>query len=132
MNSTSLPHRRPLRTLCLLTVVTAAALSGCTNDGKPAHDGPTSAPPTSAPPRGVVTRAEADEMVLVIAPLAHKQESLVRNSGLPITPGKTESVYNRTPRALVADQFQGETVVHLPLQGKPEILDYRYAMVGSR
>ncbi|WP_330351702.1 hypothetical protein [Streptomyces sp. NBC_00582] len=333
MSSTSLPHRRPLRALCLLTVVTAAVLSGCTNDGKPAHDGPTSAPPTSAPPRGVVTRAEADMIldtyqdvnnranatrdakllatveagqlyarskadyeqfatlsakdkkqagepftftqrsflipatgnwfaaeasttgknhtvmvfeksadtgdtwkkvislfpqralpapttkdglaepadanspvgllapanvtdavedlfatggtkdgsklshtndsaknilttykergdtlgsqatvnffpvtplhqkvytlrtdtgVLVIAPLAHKQESLVKNSGLQITPGKTESVYNRTPRALVADQFQGETVVHLPLQGKPEILDYRYAMVDSR
>ncbi|MER7688282.1 hypothetical protein [Streptomyces sp. NPDC097610] len=70
--------------------------------------------------------------VLVIAPLAHKEESLVKNSGLQITPGKTESVYNRTPRAVVADSFQGEAVVHLSLQGKPEILDYRYAMVDSR
>ncbi|MFC8438234.1 hypothetical protein ACFUJT_08545 [Streptomyces griseoincarnatus] len=70
--------------------------------------------------------------VLVIAPLAHKQESLVKNSGLQIIPGKTEAVYNKTPRPLVVDSFQGETVVHLPHQGKPEILDYRYTMVDSR
>lgn len=333
MNSTSLLHRRPLRTLSLLAVVTAAGLSGCASGGQPANDSPTSAPPTSAPPRGVVSRAEAEKIldhyqeinnkanrsrnaallatveagqlyarskadfeqfdtlsakdkkqagepftftqrsfyipatgnwfaaeasttgknhtvmvfeksadtgdtwkkvislfpqqslpapttkdgvaeptdanttvgllapanvpdavedlfatggtkdgsklshtndsaksilttykergnnlgsqatvnffpatplhqrvytlrtdagVLVIAPLAHKEESLVKNSGLQITPGKTESVYNRTPRALVTDDFQGETVVHLPLQGKPEILAYRYAMVDSR
>lgn len=333
MNSTSLLHRRPLRTLSLLAVITAAGLSGCASGGQPANDSPTSEPPTSAPPRGVVTRAEAEKIldhyqeinnkanrsrnaallatveagqlyarskadyeqfdtlsakdkkqagepftftqrsfyipatgnwfaaeasttgknhtvmvfeksadtgdtwkkvislfpqqslpapttkdgvaeptdanttvgllapanvpdavedlfatggtkdgsklshtndsaksilttykergnnlgsqatvnffpatplhqrvytlrtdagVLVIAPLAHKEESLVKNSGLQITPGKTESVYNRTPRALVTDDFQGETVVHLPLQGKPEILDYRYAMVDSR
>ncbi|MFE0135426.1 hypothetical protein ACFWY6_28205 [Streptomyces sp. NPDC059037] len=70
--------------------------------------------------------------VLVIAPLAHKQESLVKTPGLQITPGKSEAVYNRTPRSVVVDSFQGETVVHLPLQGKPEILDYGYAMVDSR
>ncbi|MFJ8752064.1 hypothetical protein ACIREO_22445 [Streptomyces sp. NPDC102441] len=70
--------------------------------------------------------------VMVIAPLAHKEESLVKNSALQITPGKSESVYNKTPRAVVVDSFQGEAVVHLPLQGKPEILDYRYSMVDSR
>ncbi|MFC8125412.1 hypothetical protein [Streptomyces sp. NPDC057302] len=70
--------------------------------------------------------------VLVIAPLAHKQESLVKTSGLQITPGKSEAVYNKTPRSVVVDSFQGETVVHLPLRGKPEILDYEYAMVDSR
>lgn len=70
--------------------------------------------------------------VLVIAPLAHKQESLVKTSGLQITPGESEAVYNKTPRSVVVDSFQGETVVHLPLRGKPEIIDYQYAMVDSR
>lgn len=70
--------------------------------------------------------------VLAITSLAHKEETLVTNAGLQITPGKTESVYNKTPRAVVVDSFQGETVVHLPRQGKPEILDYRYALVDSR
>lgn len=63
MNSTSLLHRRPLRTLSLLAVVTAAGLSGCASGGQPANDSPTSAPPTSVPPRGVVTRAEAEKIV---------------------------------------------------------------------
>lgn len=70
--------------------------------------------------------------VLVIAPLAHKKESLVKNSALQITPGDSESLYNKTPRAVVVTSFQGEAVVHLPLQGKPEILDYRYSLVDSR
>lgn len=70
--------------------------------------------------------------VLAITALAHKEESLVTNAGLQISPGKRESVYNKTPRSLVVDSFQGEAVVHLPRQGKPEILDYRYALVDSR
>ncbi|MEH0490474.1 hypothetical protein QBA78_36070 [Streptomyces scabiei] len=70
--------------------------------------------------------------VLAITSLAHKEETLVTNAGLQITPGKTESVYNKTPRAVVVDSFQGEAVVHLPRQGKPEILDYHYALVDSR
>ncbi|MFC7912447.1 hypothetical protein [Streptomyces sp. NPDC057386] len=70
--------------------------------------------------------------VLAVTALAHKEESLVTNAGLQISPGKRESVYNKTPRSLVVDSFQGEAVVHLPRQGKPEILDYRYALVDSR
>ncbi|ATM24554.1 lipoprotein (plasmid) [Streptomyces alboflavus] len=70
--------------------------------------------------------------VLAVTPLAHKQETLVTNPGLQITPGKSEALYNKTPRSAVIDSFQGETAVHLPTQGAPEILDYRYAMVDSR
>ncbi|GHG13794.1 hypothetical protein GCM10017667_54800 [Streptomyces filamentosus] len=70
--------------------------------------------------------------VLVITALAHKEESLVTNAGLQISPSEKEAVYNKTPRSLVVDSFQGEAVVHLPRQGKPEILDYRYALVDSR
>ncbi|MCX4682114.1 hypothetical protein OG413_43825 [Streptomyces sp. NBC_01433] len=56
----------------------------------------------------------------------------MKNSALQITPGDSESLYNKTPRAVVVTSFQGEAVVHLPLQGKPEILDYRYSLVDSR
>ncbi|ELP69220.1 hypothetical protein STRTUCAR8_01214, partial [Streptomyces turgidiscabies Car8] len=40
--------------------------------------------------------------VLGITYLAHKAETLVTNAGLQITPGKTESVNNKTPRTSVA------------------------------
>ncbi|WP_327411334.1 hypothetical protein OG458_42110 (plasmid) [Streptomyces sp. NBC_01281] len=69
--------------------------------------------------------------VLVVAPLAHNEESLVTNSAFQITPGKVGSVYDKTPRAVTVDVFQGEALVFLPSHGKPEILDYRYAQTDS-
>ncbi|MCQ1580442.1 hypothetical protein [Streptomyces parvus] len=70
--------------------------------------------------------------VLAIAPLAHNQESLVLQPGLQITPGEVGSVYDKSPRPLTVDVFQGEALVFLPEKGKPDILDYRYAQTDSR
>lgn len=70
--------------------------------------------------------------VLAIAPLAHNEESLVLQPGLQITPGKVGSVYDKSPRPLTVDVFQGEALVLLPEKGKPDILDYRYAQTDSR
>lgn len=69
--------------------------------------------------------------VLVIAPLAHNEESLVLQPGLEITPGKTGSVYDKSPRPVTVDVFQGEALVLLPESGHPDILDYRYALTDS-
>ncbi|MEU1076469.1 MULTISPECIES: hypothetical protein [unclassified Streptomyces] len=70
--------------------------------------------------------------VLAIAPLAHNEESLVLQPGLQITPGKVGSVYDKSPRPLTVDVFQGEALVLLPEKGQPDILDYRYAQTDSR
>ncbi|WP_435058033.1 hypothetical protein [Streptomyces sp. bgisy060] len=70
--------------------------------------------------------------VLTIAPLAHNQESLALQPGLQITPGKVGAVYNKSPRPLTVDVFQGEALVLLPEKGQPDILDYRYAQIDSR
>ncbi|MFD7954379.1 hypothetical protein ACFV4X_12875 [Streptomyces ardesiacus] len=70
--------------------------------------------------------------ILAIVPLAHNEESVVLQPGLQITPGKVGSVYNKTPRPVVVDVFQGEALVLLPEKGKPDILDYRYAQTDSR
>ncbi|MCX4681600.1 hypothetical protein OG413_41090 [Streptomyces sp. NBC_01433] len=70
--------------------------------------------------------------VLAIAPLAHNEESLVLQPGLQITPGKVGSVYDKSPRPVTVDVFQGETLMLLPEKGRPDILDYRYAQTDSR
>lgn len=70
--------------------------------------------------------------VLAIAPLAHNEESLVLQPGLQITPGKVGSVYDKSPRPVMVDVFQGEALVLLPEKGQPDILDYRYAQTDSR
>ncbi|MFI9772777.1 hypothetical protein ACIHJG_38960 [Streptomyces sp. NPDC052415] len=70
--------------------------------------------------------------VLTITPLAHNQESLVLQQGLQITPGEVGSVYDKSPRPLTVDVFQGEALLLLPEQGRPDILDYRYAQTNSR
>ncbi|MFD8902554.1 hypothetical protein [Streptomyces ardesiacus] len=70
--------------------------------------------------------------VLAIVPLAHNQESVVLQPGLQITPGKVGSIYNKTPRPVVVDVFQGEALAFLSEKGKPAILDYRYAQTDSR
>lgn len=72
------------------------------------------------------------EGVLAIVPLAHNEESLVLQPGLQITPGKVGSVYNKSPRPLTVDVFQGEALVLLPKKGQPDILDYRYAQTDAR
>lgn len=70
--------------------------------------------------------------VLAIVPLAHNEESLVLRPGLQITPGKVGSVYDKSPRPVTVDVFQGEALVLLPEKGQPDILDYRYAQTDAR
>ncbi|MFF4699958.1 hypothetical protein [Streptomyces chattanoogensis] len=66
MKNPPLPHRKALRTLSMVTAVTAAALSGCaTGAGKTAYQGPTSTSPSSVPPpRPVVTSNFQGEAVV--------------------------------------------------------------------
>ncbi|MFF1678802.1 hypothetical protein ACFVYG_22520 [Streptomyces sp. NPDC058256] len=85
----------------------------------------------AAPAHERVYALRTRDGVLAIAPLAHNQEGLVLQPGLQITPGKVSSVYDKSPRALTVDAFQGEALVHLPDHGKPDILDYRYAQTDS-
>ncbi|WP_440581091.1 hypothetical protein [Streptomyces sp. PT19] len=86
----------------------------------------------TAPVHERVYALRTPDGVLAIAPLAHTEESVVLHPGLQITPGKVGSIYNKAPRPVTVDAFQGEALVLLPEKGKPEILDYRYAQTDSR
>lgn len=86
----------------------------------------------TAPLHENVYTLRTDDGVLAIAPLAHNEESLVLQPGLQITPGKVGSVYDKSPRPLTVDVFQGEALVLLSGKGQPDILDYRYAQTDSR
>ncbi|WP_172384710.1 hypothetical protein [Streptomyces sp. MNP-20] len=70
--------------------------------------------------------------VLAFVPLAHRQNLVAAGPNLRIQPDSTEAVYNDRPRPAVIDTYQGEALVLFPGEGKPKILDYRYAMVDSR
>ncbi|GGV55837.1 hypothetical protein [Streptomyces spectabilis] len=71
--------------------------------------------------------------VLAIVPLAHRQTFVVTRPELRMKPAdKHEAIYDKRPRRAVTDLFQGEALVLLPPEGKPTILDYRYALVDSR
>ncbi|QCX82634.1 hypothetical protein C9F11_45370 (plasmid) [Streptomyces sp. YIM 121038] len=70
--------------------------------------------------------------VLAIVPLAHRQTFVVTRPELRMQPDKNEAIYDKRPRRAVTDLFQGEALVLLPDEGKPTILDYRYALVDSR
>ncbi|MFE9250707.1 hypothetical protein [Streptomyces sp. NPDC007088] len=86
----------------------------------------------STPLHDTVYALGTHDGVLAIAPLAHHEESLVLQPGLQINPGKVGSVYDKSPRPVMVDSFQGEALVLLPDKGQPDILDYRYAQTGSR
>lgn len=85
----------------------------------------------STPLHDKVYALRTHDGVLAIAPLAHHEESLVLQPGLQITPGKVGSIYDKSPRPVTVDSFQGETLVLLPEKGQPDILDYRYAQTDS-
>jgi hypothetical protein len=79
------------------------------------------------------TLKTADGGVLAVFPSAYTIEYPHKQflSGGSIVPGKTEAVYNSKSRPVITDEYQGQALVKLTPEGKPQVLAREFRMTDS-
>lgn len=77
----------------------------------------------------------ADGGVVAVFPTAHTEERILKpayRSSFQLGPDDDEAIFDSSKRVVITDEFQGQGLVELPAQGKPEVTAIDYRMVDSR
>lgn len=77
----------------------------------------------------------ADGGVVAVFPTAHTEERILKpayRSSFQLGPDDDEAVFDSSKRVVITDEFQGQGLVELPAQDKPEVTAIDYRMVDSR